>query len=67
MLLPPRDGAVPGLDEALRENVVEDVLQVNKLLFARREIDELGRAGPTSPRGLVVGEPEFASRHGDVD
>jgi len=58
VVLPPGDRAPLGIHEALIENVVEDVLEVEEV-HRVADVDELGSDLLLSARRLVVGDPEI--------
>lgn len=60
LLLPPRSRTVFGVDIALAEDVVEDILQVRKLMVQTFELDELSGWLEVRTREEVIGEPEFS-------
>lgn len=67
VVLPPGDRAPLGIHEALLENVVEDVLEVEEAHHVA-DVDELGSDLLLSARRLVVGDPELGSlNRGAVD
>ena len=57
-VLPPGDGAPLGVDVSLLEDVVEDVLKVEKVRGVA-DIDELSSDLLVRTRRLVVGDPEL--------
>jgi len=59
-VLPPGDGAPLGIDEALLEDVVEDVLKVEQVRSVA-DVDELGSDLLVRTRCLVVGNPELGT------
>jgi hypothetical protein len=59
LFFPVRTGAVLGIDPALLEDVVEDLLQVTELVTLQVEVNELSGVGLVGTRGLVVGEPNL--------
>ena len=63
MLLPPCQRAELSLDEALRKEVVKDVLEVGQLVVGELELDELRRRGLVAARTLVVGQPKLSLGH----
>jgi len=60
VVLPPGDRAPLGINEALLENVVEDVLEVEEAHHVAN-VDELGSDLLLSAGRLVVGDPEVGS------
>ena len=60
VVLPPGDRAPLGIHEALIENVVEDVLEVEEV-HRVADVDELGGGLLVSAGRLVVGDPEIGS------
>jgi len=59
-VLPPGDRAPLGVNEALLEDVVEDVLEV-KQVRSVADVDELGSDLLVRTRRLVVGDPELGT------
>ena len=59
-VLPPRDGAPLGIDEALLEDVIEDVLKVEQLRGVAN-VDELSGDLLVRAGRLVVGNPELGT------
>ena len=59
LFLPVHTGAVLGIDIALLEDMLEDVLQVRELVIVKIELNELSGAGLVRARHLVVGEPNL--------
>ena len=57
-VLPPGDGAPLGVDEALLEDIVEDVLEVEQTRSVA-DVDELSSDLLLGARRLVVGDPEL--------
>jgi len=57
-VLPPRDGTPLGIHEALLEDVVENVLEVENV-GSVADVEELGGDLLVGAGGLVVGDPEL--------
>lgn len=63
VILPERNRSIPGFDETLMEQVVEDVFKVDELLVLELELDELGSYRLVAARHLVIGQPQFVMGH----
>lgn len=59
VILPERDRSIPGLDETLMEQVVEDVLKVDEFLVLELELNELSSYWFVAARHLVIGQPQL--------
>lgn len=63
VVLPECDRSIPGLDEALMEQVVKDIFKVHELLVLELELDELSSYRFVTTRHLVIGQPQFVMGH----
>jgi hypothetical protein len=63
--LPPGRRPVFGLNEALLENVIQNVFQVHKLVVLEFKLNELGcgRFAGGNAGNKVIGQPEFSMGH----
>lgn len=61
--LEPCSGPELGLDEALPEDMVKDVFQIQELVVLEFQLDELGSGLLVRPRGNVVSQPELGHSH----
>lgn len=67
LFLPVRTSAVLGVDPALLEDMVENILQVMEFVSLKIEVKELARDGPVGAGHLVVGEPDLVVIAGHVE